>query len=217
MAETLAVIGLVSSIVQFVAFGAHVVARLQEFQEKTSRTPKVFQDVCIRLPLLLNSLKRIEKQANAGQVDEDARQALQPVIEGCHTQVQQLDEILDKVSPLLTDSSWRRGTKAFLSVSQESNVQRISNALMENIQLLTLHQVSGPRPETTKAPGPLFLVPFERDPKFIGRGVVIDEISQKFKAQRRVAIVGLGGVGKLFPPMMVSRRDLTYYSFVISD
>ena len=195
MAEALALVGLVSSIVQFVSFGTTVVTRLHEFQEKTSKTPQVFQDISTRLPLLLNSLKRIEAQANAGQVDVDARQALQPVIEGCLAQVQQLDAILDKVVPLLGDSTWRRGTKALLSVNQENKVQKIGNTLVENIQLLTLHQVSGLRLETTKPIQLLFSVPYERDPKFVGRRAVIDEISQKFKVQRRVAIAGLGGVG----------------------
>ena len=195
MAEALALIGLVSSIVQFVTFGTTVVARLQEFQEKTSKVPKVFEDIRTRLPLLLVSLKRIQEQANAGQVDEDTRQALKPVIEGCHAQVQQLDEILDKVLPLIDDSSWRRGTKALLSVSQESKVQRIGTTLGENIQLLTLHQVSGVKPDATKSTQSLFLVPFERDSKFIGRKAVINEINRKFKYQRRVAIAGLGGVG----------------------
>ena len=188
-------IGLVASIVQFITFGATVVVRLQEFQEETSKTPKVFQDIGTRLPLLLNSLKRIEEQANAGRFDEDARQALQPVIDSCHTETQKLNKVLDNVSPLLNDSSWRRGAKALLSISQESKVQRINITLGENIQLLTLHQVSGSRQEAIKAAHPLFLVPFERDPKFIGRGVVIDEINQKFKTQSRVAIAGLGGVG----------------------
>jgi hypothetical protein len=38
-------------------------------------------------------------------------------------------------------------------------------------------------------------VPVDKDPKFIGREDIIQEIDQRFKANRRVAISGIGGVG----------------------
>jgi hypothetical protein len=38
-------------------------------------------------------------------------------------------------------------------------------------------------------------VPFDQDPKFIGREDIIKEIDQRFEANRRVAISGIGGVG----------------------
>jgi hypothetical protein len=40
-----------------------------------------------------------------------------------------------------------------------------------------------------------FTVPFERDPKFIGREDIITEIARKFEVQRQVALAGIGGVG----------------------
>ncbi|KAH0562548.1 hypothetical protein GP486_002769 [Trichoglossum hirsutum] len=40
-----------------------------------------------------------------------------------------------------------------------------------------------------------FVVPFERDSKFIGRNDIITQIGRKFEAQRRVALAGIGGVG----------------------
>ena len=41
-----------------------------------------------------------------------------------------------------------------------------------------------------------FMLPFERDPKFIGREDILAEIYEKFKTQRRVSLAGIGGVGK---------------------
>ncbi|CZR66344.1 uncharacterized protein PAC_16245 [Phialocephala subalpina] len=41
-----------------------------------------------------------------------------------------------------------------------------------------------------------FTVPFDKDPKFLGREDVITEIDEQFKVQRRVALAGIGGVGK---------------------
>ncbi|XP_014560225.1 hypothetical protein COCVIDRAFT_89854, partial [Bipolaris victoriae FI3] len=51
------------------------------------------------------------------------------------------------------------------------------------------------RPET--APEPSVSVPFPRDPDFVDRGTLLDQISKRCAAPAsRVALVGLGGVGK---------------------
>ena len=42
-----------------------------------------------------------------------------------------------------------------------------------------------------------FIVPFERDPKFIGREELITEIDRRFEVQKRVALAGIGGVGSV--------------------
>ena len=42
---------------------------------------------------------------------------------------------------------------------------------------------------------PVFMVPFEKDPKFVGRVDVIAGIEQALKKQSRIAIAGIGGVG----------------------
>ena len=53
MAEALAAIGAVASIVQLVDFGSKVLLRLNEFQSSIGEIPKVFQHVKAELPVLL--------------------------------------------------------------------------------------------------------------------------------------------------------------------
>lgn len=50
--------------------------------------------------------------------------------------------------------------------------------------------------ESKQAQESYFMLPFERDPKFIGREDILAEICEKFKTQRRVSLAGIGGVGK---------------------
>ncbi|KAK3364216.1 P-loop containing nucleoside triphosphate hydrolase protein, partial [Lasiosphaeria hispida] len=51
------------------------------------------------------------------------------------------------------------------------------------------------RPETP--PQPFAIIPFFRDPDFVNRGDILDQIDQRCsKPAARVALVGLGGVGK---------------------
>ena len=44
-------------------------------------------------------------------------------------------------------------------------------------------------------PTSFFIVPFSRDPLFLGREDIIDLVDTKFKSERRVALTGIGGVG----------------------
>lgn len=53
---------------------------------------------------------------------------------------------------------------------------------------------------TEKAPtmiqqASLFIVPFSRDPLFLGREDIIELVDTKFKSESRVALTGIGGVG----------------------
>jgi hypothetical protein len=70
MAEALAVIGLVSAIVQFVDFGTKVVNRLYGLKEEVANGPKVFQDVRTRLPLMLDLVKKIRVKLTADKLTE---------------------------------------------------------------------------------------------------------------------------------------------------
>jgi hypothetical protein len=181
--------------VQFVDFGTKVIRRFQDFQERVGDVPAVFKNLKTRLPLLIDILKRIEDDVKKGRYNEATQKALIPVVQSSRDQVEQLNEFLGKVLPGLEDSSWRRGTKAWLSVGQESKIQKIEDALAENIQLLTIHQVTSPRLDEGKSVTKVFMVPFERDHQFINRKDILDEIDRNFSKRGRVALAGLGGVG----------------------
>ncbi|KAJ6201932.1 hypothetical protein J3E72DRAFT_410375 [Bipolaris maydis] len=62
----------------------------------------------------------------------------------------------------------------------------------DSAALITLH---AERPETPSQPS--CFVPFPRDPDFVDRGTLLDQIRQRCAAPAsRVALVGLGDVGK---------------------
>jgi hypothetical protein len=232
MAEALAVIGLVSAIVQFVDFGSKVVSRLHDLREEVAAGPKVFQDVRTRLPLMLDLVRNVQNQFNGGTVAKASQEVMLPVIQSCLAQVKLLDELFDKAIPKLNDSSWHRGRKAITSVIRESEVEKIDSVLKTNCDLLvqsgtfnslsqlerressstqqmvnvifpSQHSCSPPKYEYTQRSdsvisvpvAPVFMVPFQRDQKFLRRQTILDEIELKFRTQRQVALAGLGGVG----------------------
>jgi hypothetical protein len=236
MAEALAVIGLVSAIVQFVDFGTKVVTRFHAFQEEVANAPKVFQDVRTRLPLMLDLVEKIHIQIDAGHIDTASQAVMLPVIQSCLSQVKQLDDLFNKALPKHNESSWHRGKKVIVSIIRESEMEKIDLVLKTNCDLLvqsgTYHSMSwlerkepnslqqmvnviipqqqsfAPPPPYSDARrsesaltvpvAPVFMVPFQRDPKYLGRPATMDEIILRFKTQHRVALAGLGGVGYVF-------------------
>jgi hypothetical protein len=213
MAEALAVIGLVSAIVQFVDFGNKVVGRLNEFRQSINEVPKTFRKINDQLPLLIDTLRRTQNQADAGHVDEETAKALKPAVDGCLAQVKQLEDILVKALPLEKDSSWDRGIKALASLAHDKTVQQITSELESHVRMLTYHQattssylssqlvIQGTAQQSKLDPESLprktcFMVTFERNPNFIGREDIMKDVDRSLKAgQNRVAIAGIGGVG----------------------
>jgi hypothetical protein len=82
MAEVVAVVGLISAIVQFIDFGTEVVARLQEFDTDTKEVPKSFQDLKLDLPVIISMLKETQKIANAGDISREDEGSLESSVVG---------------------------------------------------------------------------------------------------------------------------------------
>lgn len=87
MAEALAVVGLVSAIVQFIEFSTKVVGRLDKFRSKNNEIPLVFRDISVQLPLLMSDLKRTKDNTELHEVDLDTQSSVLTLVQNCHTHV----------------------------------------------------------------------------------------------------------------------------------
>ncbi|KFZ01827.1 hypothetical protein V501_09775 [Pseudogymnoascus sp. VKM F-4519 (FW-2642)] len=139
MAEALAIVGVVSSIVQLLDFGTTVLHRLKEYQFSLGEVPKSFRQISKELPLLLHTLEQIQKAIDAGSVGTKTKKALLPVIKGSQEQLELLQSILDKTLPKADDSSLERGKKAISSLGQDGKVDRILKNLRGFISSLTFY------------------------------------------------------------------------------
>jgi hypothetical protein len=63
MAETVAIVGLVSSIASLIELSINVVSRLHEFTSKTSDIPESFRSLSVHLPLLTATLQHTDASA----------------------------------------------------------------------------------------------------------------------------------------------------------
>jgi len=214
MAEALAVLGLVSSIVQLVDFGSRALARLKQFQTDSHDLSDTLQSIKVRLPLILDSVKRTREQAENGFVTESTAQALTPIIDGCEQGVKKLDGVLAKILPPTGASSLQKWTMAMRSLSYDKQVQQLNSFLESNMGVLTLHHATTATDPNRREIAfrdasqklvdelaathqkPAFLVPFPQDPMFVGREKILTQIKANVEGQQhRTALFGIGGVG----------------------
>ena len=210
MAEAVAIVGLVASIATLVELSAKVLSRLHDFTSKSSEVPESFRSLSTRLPLLTATLQHIQFQVKDSRFPDNVTKALKAVIDDTSRQISNIQISLSKV--LLSDgaSKLERALKALKSLAKEDKVQQALEKIYENNKILVLHQTTwhvdtGDRilealskldiiPATL--PVPSSSIPFRRDPDFVDRGAILDQIHQKCALPAtRTALVGLGGVG----------------------
>jgi hypothetical protein len=142
MAEALAVVGVVASIVQLIDFGSKVLLRLNEFQSNAREIPKTFQHVKAELPVLLDTLEQTKTAIETGSIRDETKKALLPAIDGCRTQIESLDILIMKVLPLAGDSWRERSRKVISSLRQDAKVGKIRSDLQGYIQTLTYYHAA---------------------------------------------------------------------------
>jgi hypothetical protein len=195
--ETIAAIGLASSIVQFVDFGNKVAKRLKEATSgTTSGTLDIAQPI---LPLLLTSLKAIGQRTEFGDIDDETQEAVLSVVEGVTTLIRDLEKLLD--SSLIDDSEslWKKKAKVISTLlkGNEKKLDRMLQDLQKYLFVLVLQQtIFVPRPARPYT-GPIFMVPFARDKKFVRRGDMIQRMIHILDSERLVILAGIGGSGQV--------------------
>jgi hypothetical protein len=142
MAEAVAIVGVVASIVQLVDFGSKVLRRLNEFQSSAGEIPKTFQHVKAQLPVLLDTLGQTKTAMETGPIRDETKKAILPSIDGCRTQIESLDKLITKVLPLASDSWAERSRKSISSLRQDAKVKKIRTDLQGYIQTLTYYHAA---------------------------------------------------------------------------
>lgn len=190
MAEAAAVIGLVALIASLVELTANVFSRLHEFTSKSSEVPESFRSLSTRLPLLTATLKHIQSQAEYGRFLDDITKALKVIVDDTSSQVSDIQISLSKVLPSDGASKLEPVLKALKSLAKEDKVKRALEKIDGNNNILVLHQTTrhvdtGDRilealsklsvtPPTL--PYPSLTIPFGRDPDFVDRGAIVDQL-----------------------------------------
>jgi hypothetical protein len=142
MAEGLAVVGVVASIIQLVDFSTKVIGRLEEFHSAAGEIPKSFRHLNTELPILSTTLQNISRDIETDLVEIGTRNALILAIDGCGEQLAQLDAILAKTLPATNDSRWTKSKKAVVSLHQEDKVENITKIIRNYIATLAFYHIA---------------------------------------------------------------------------
>ncbi len=99
MAEAIAVIGLVAALSEFGDFASKVVKQLRNLEVDVAEGPVVFRNVRNRLPLMLDLVRKIKLQMDAGLVSDSSQELMLPVIRNCTYHASRLDNLINKALP----------------------------------------------------------------------------------------------------------------------
>ncbi|KAF2806135.1 uncharacterized protein BDZ99DRAFT_539651 [Mytilinidion resinicola] len=215
MAESLALVGFASAIVQFVDFSTKVIARLDDYHTAIGKVPKAFLGIKTELPLVLKTVGRTREQSQSGLVSSETQQALIPVVDGCCEQVKLLDAILVELLPKPWDSSWKVRMKALSSVRKEKETRNITATLDSYVQKLTYYEVvnqghasnaTSPRPSVpdskTNAPKPTYYI---LPQLAVSQSIQRDDLMKRMQdalvqpqgpSPPVIVLLGIGGQGK---------------------
>ncbi|KAN0085314.1 P-loop containing nucleoside triphosphate hydrolase protein [Elaphomyces granulatus] len=202
MAEALAVVAVVSSIVGLVDFGSKVLHRLNDFQSSRGEIPETFKHIKDELPILLETLYQTKVAVEKGGIKEETKKAVLLVVNGCQTQITLLDNLIARSLPREEDSWTKKAGKAIFSLRQDAKVAKITAILRTHIQSLTNYRVTtsstlqAGNDTLSTRPIPSSTVPFRRDRDFVHRETLSEIQTRCSQPASRVALVGLGGVGK---------------------
>ena len=204
MAEAFAALGIASAILDLTLFIAKVVVRVKELRESARGVPKSLDDLDRQTALLRDVLLRLHAQLiSEGADDQLDDSALRKVLDGIQVLIQQVDKLITKLLPKERLGRVKAAWKAIVSVGQEEQIRDIATKLDHYNGILTLDQVTrrvgGTSTSTTErtvpSQPPIFTVPFRRDPHFVGRTAILEELDRKLKENKFVALNGIGGIG----------------------
>lgn len=220
MAEAIAAIGLVHTIIDLAEFGRKVVKRLNEFKNNVQDLPEAFQHIGNQLPILMRIANSLEERAKNGDFAPDAQKDLEQVVQALKKELLDLDALLAKILPSARASTWEKGVKAVKSIKAQKSVDSYSTVIQTYVQTLSNFQVAdhanqmriiidfvkqlrlaesdSPRESSHVTPPRkrVWMLEFDGDEDFVGREQTIAEVVRKFETNAsRVAVVGVGGVG----------------------
>lgn len=197
MAEAIAVIGFLASLVELIRLGGAVVSRVVEYQSTGRTLPKAFRSVESEMPLVLDALNKINLAAESKAVDQETLRVLKPVLRNCHETVGSISGIVTKAAPLGEGTYVERGFKAISSLRLEKEMEKEMAILKKQLALLSFHAAACLYPSEAPAAAEknLVLLPFARDKNFIDRPEVMARLNRVLKDEDLAVVTGLGGIG----------------------
>lgn len=189
-------LGVASSFISFSDVAWRVLKRTREYNDKTGDDLAIVQIISARLPGLIDKMEELKLETETGSEPINSQNSLAVAVTSCDELIRRLDVLTKKLIPDEIETKPKRLKKAISSVYYKKELSKTWGEI-ENYKALLFTKVKEvvQEHEIPHSDNPAFMVPFEKDPKFVGRADVIADIEEALKKQSRIAITGIGGVG----------------------
>ena len=67
---------------------------------------------------------------------------------------------------------------------------------MVSVAIVFFYKSNRAKARVERLPAPSYYIPFSKNPRFVGRIAELDALTQKLFVNKKVTLVGLGGIGK---------------------
>lgn len=141
MAE-LAAVGAAASIIQLLGFGNKSLICITQYLSTPGHNSPTLSNLKAQLGLLLYTLRSIHVKISVGVLGTRFGKALQPVLIACVDQIEALNAILTKLTPIPGASWKRRGWQATSNLYYEGRINAIRTEWQHHVQIWTLYHVS---------------------------------------------------------------------------
>ena len=198
MAELLAAgtaLGVTSSFTSFSDVAWRVLKRIGEYNDRTVNGPAIVQSINAQLPVLIDKMEELKLETETGSEPINSQNSPAVAVTSCGELIHRLDVLTKKLIPDEIEKKPKRLKKAISSIYYEKELSKTWREIENYKNLLTKAKGVVQEHEIPYSENPVFMVPFEKDPRFVGRVNVIADIEQALKKQSRIAIAGIGGVG----------------------
>ena len=194
--EAVAVICLVQNIITIGELCLKLIRQVRTYQN----LPESLQDIQAKLPLILDSLRKIERRLSEQTYDNETKKLYEPMLKRCHDLVQKLHDLLPKYDTSKDPRLGRRVLNAISTLSNETGIKDIANSIHQYIETFSFAQTtelwgSGSAARAGKSRDWLIQIPHRRDGNFVGREDIKVKIRECVQGRRDCALSGLGGVG----------------------
>lgn len=135
-AEVLAVVGIVSNILQLTDFCAKVTDRTLEFCGRTANLPGSFSDLRVVLAVVRLNLGKLQTRIKSTNTDQETLQTLKDLVRLIERDAKIVHHYLEKKLPA-PGASWAKVTlKAASSVFGETKIKTSIDSILKNVELL---------------------------------------------------------------------------------
>lgn len=223
MAEAFAIIGVVQAALSLVSYGGKIVKRMDEFNHNVKGLPESFVKIRQQLPVILDIVEKLQSQASGDKSNANRESLLVPVLNGLRKEIVSFDDTLLKVLPSPHASNREKIAKAIRGVGIQKKIDETQSGIQDYLNTLTAFQqtcnadslrelmsmVEGrlerpaepPAYETLSVPSPelkpIYMVKYDLENDFVGRDGIMSTIEKQLtEGNHRVALAGIGGVGK---------------------